>query len=407
LRTERAIFISGEINDDLVATLTPRILQLTKTAAPITAFVDSDGGSVRSAEVIRGLLRTPSPSGVVGMLATVVTGRACSAAADLLAAGDYVAAYPHAAIHFHGTSLSDVAVSAEGARGIHRRLLYENSTSSLHLAGSVFPRLLSNYGELLDDVRRERESSAARLRGFGSLIADGTIDVPAFAYVLAERVRNSYGVMLLRCLEETGKRDAALKRYRATSESARRLSSGVRSALGNRGIAGEDTTLVRQLALLDALVIQCIKRDHQWRLSPAEFGRLEEEFWQLQAVADGDWQDELLDQLVAMKDVVMSPKDRRFIEKHPDSELSNPRIASEGEAIVDRAYAKLEPLWSFAVALCDALNSGENPMSPEDAWWLGLIDEVIGTPQARRDLPGPVRRRLLAQLPISVSQRFY
>ena len=38
----------------------------------------------------------------------------------------------------------------------------------------------------------------------------------------------------------------------------------------------------------------------------------------------------------------------------------------------------LQPLSSFFAALCHALQQGENELTAEDAYWLGLIDEVVG-----------------------------
>ena len=38
----------------------------------------------------------------------------------------------------------------------------------------------------------------------------------------------------------------------------------------------------------------------------------------------------------------------------------------------------MEPLSSFFVALCDALQEGENELTAIDAYWLGLVVEVFG-----------------------------
>ncbi|MGB6695807.1 MAG: hypothetical protein WBE56_16590, partial [Terracidiphilus sp.] len=38
----------------------------------------------------------------------------------------------------------------------------------------------------------------------------------------------------------------------------------------------------------------------------------------------------------------------------------------------------LNPLTSFFAALCHALQEGENQLTAEDAYWLGLVDEVVG-----------------------------
>jgi hypothetical protein len=39
---------------------------------------------------------------------------------------------------------------------------------------------------------------------------------------------------------------------------------------------------------------------------------------------------------------------------------------------------RIEPIWYFVVALCRLLQHGENTLTATDAYWLGLVDEVIG-----------------------------
>jgi len=41
----------------------------------------------------------------------------------------------------------------------------------------------------------------------------------------------------------------------------------------------------------------------------------------------------------------------------------------------------LQPMLSFFIALCHALQEGENELTATDAFWLGLVDEVIGDDQ--------------------------
>jgi hypothetical protein len=264
-----------------------------------------------------------------------------------------------------------------------------------------------SYGALRDDVRRMREAWAGELKRFDPLIVAGFIDLPAFAYAVAGRVQDRYAAIVLECLEVAGERDAVLKRYHAAKDSLRPLSHRMRNAIAEGRDADTAATLTGQLALLEALLVQRAISDSDWNLADEGFGRLEEEFWQLRAVADEAWQDEILDQILATSDVVISPEDRKFVMAHRDSDLRNPIVARRAEAIVSRAHAKLEPLWSFTVALCDALNRGENPMSPQDAWSLGLVDEVIGLPLTRRPLPRRTKTRLLEQLPVAISQEFY
>ena len=52
------------------------------------------------------------------------------------------------------------------------------------------------------------------------------------------------------------------------------------------------------------------------------------------------------------------------------------------EARLDKLRLIFQPLWFLFVALCQSLQDGENSLSATDAFWLGLIDEVIG-----QDLP--------------------
>jgi len=48
------------------------------------------------------------------------------------------------------------------------------------------------------------------------------------------------------------------------------------------------------------------------------------------------------------------------------------------ERTVELVRPILQPVWTFFVALCHVLQEGENELTAKDAYWLGLIDEVIG-----------------------------
>jgi hypothetical protein len=47
--------------------------------------------------------------------------------------------------------------------------------------------------------------------------------------------------------------------------------------------------------------------------------------------------------------------------------------------LMKHAAPKLLPLWYFTVSLCRLLMQGENRLTPQDAYYLGIVDEVIGT----------------------------
>ena len=45
----------------------------------------------------------------------------------------------------------------------------------------------------------------------------------------------------------------------------------------------------------------------------------------------------------------------------------------------EKAVPKLQPLWYFMVSLCRLLQEKENPLTASDAYWLGIVNEVIGS----------------------------
>lgn len=93
---DRSLFIDATINDELVHRLTPSILSLRqKSSEPITVAIDSPGGSLASLDVLLGLLTGPTQSGEAGKIITVNTNHAYSAAANLLAFGNYATALKH------------------------------------------------------------------------------------------------------------------------------------------------------------------------------------------------------------------------------------------------------------------------------------------------------------------------
>ncbi len=68
--------------------------------------------------------------------------------------------------------------------------------------------------------------------------------------------------------------------------------------------------------------------------------------------------------------------------------------AEQEAAKVEKMKEYVRPLWVLFVALCHALQEGEDwGLTAIDAFWLGLIDEVVGVP----DLP--TYRRLVEQVP--------
>jgi ATP-dependent protease ClpP protease subunit len=149
---KRAVFITGEVNQAMVDRLTPQIINLQhENCEPITAYIDSFGGSPYHAWLIQQLLKRPDQDGNRCTLITVVTGMAASAAADLLAAGDYVIAYSHAMVHFHGTRMNRGDITVEAASSLAEMLQQSNEGFALKLAQQILSRFVFVYLQLEND----------------------------------------------------------------------------------------------------------------------------------------------------------------------------------------------------------------------------------------------------------------
>lgn len=404
---DRAIFVTGDITDEMVIALTPKIISLTQNSgSPITVFIDSYGGDVQAAHFLLGLLRSPDHSGQRCKLRTVATGRACSAAADLLSQGDYIEAYPHAILHFHGTRfLKKEDVTAEYARDLEKDLHSEDKSRSVRLAASVLPRQLHNYKRLKSEMRVAREKSPKTFTAYEALAPNGGLDVPAFIYALSDKLGRRYGKMVWDCLDQTENRAAIINAYRSVKVPIEHLPPPIHAALKQYKIPSDAAeSIAWDILLLNSVFANRIKTDPKWSPSSEEFDLLQLELEELQAVAGKIFQTETLDQLLLCEEQFMSAGDRQFCARYGESKHA--KLRKKADEIIDRAYTKIEPLWAFTVKLCGELNKGENRLSPEDAWWLGLIDEVIGTPTTRRELPEKVRASLLKQMPLAEAERY-
>ena len=98
---ERAVFINGEINDEMASAVVAELLFLEAAAPdkPISVYINSPGGAVTAGLAIYDTMRH-----VRCRVHTLCVGQACSMAAVLLAAGDDRSVLPSARIMIHQPS---------------------------------------------------------------------------------------------------------------------------------------------------------------------------------------------------------------------------------------------------------------------------------------------------------------
>lgn len=122
---ERAVFINGEINDDMASSVVAELLFLEAAAPekPISLYINSPGGSVTAGLAIYDTMRH-----VKCKVHTLCVGQACSMAAVLLAAGDERSILPSSRVMIHQPSggaegrQSDIVIVAKEITRIREKL---------------------------------------------------------------------------------------------------------------------------------------------------------------------------------------------------------------------------------------------------------------------------------------------
>ncbi len=333
---KRAIYLSGLIDFSTVERLTPRILEFfSESREPITIYVDSVGGIVYYAEALRSLLKSSdqdvSPS---CRIITCATTFAASAAADFLTLGDYAMAYPNATIHFHGQrSASEDHITEEAASGLVKSLRSGNNRYALITADVSFHRFLQRYVQVRADSLTD-------------LLAD-----------LRPKISETAQDVL----------HAAELQYQRYSQLASTLLRGAELKASLRNRQNHEESILK--ALLRARTRKS-KPASRGRLSEGGLNLLVENFHLFTEYFEHS-QGSRFQSVCDMWGEHVLPDDDKLALRSMDDERRR-------QLILDRARPILSPLWLFFISLCQSLQKGENSLTAHDAYWLGLIDEVVG-----------------------------
>jgi ATP-dependent protease ClpP protease subunit len=345
----RSVSVFGEFTDQLVNNISLKILHLRQDdSRPITVFINSNGGTIRCLEFIYGLLSAKGPNGKKPRIITVAVGNAASAAATLLALGDYSIAYSSSSIHFHGSRYGEAQdVTAEYAAMMVEQLSTRNKATASTLARSATERLAFHYARLKDEF--------VRVRSQGGPSWSGLSDVECFAFCLKEKL-SPYGDYIV---------ENALKRWQGLQA----LSSGTVAkvrASGKKGMAFEVDVFRRVI-------------DYEVR-------RHKNTDW----VLDEDGVMEIANDYLLLRDYDVGHHTeliRNLLARYPDTFITRAELVStmekiqggnesaKGEAI-RKLYEQLKPFCYFTTAMWQRLQESENPITPTDAYWLGAVDEV-------------------------------
>lgn len=351
----RAIYITGEINEQLLHRLTPEICQVRISGdGPITVYINSRGGSTLYAENIRALLKAPKQNGIVCRIITVATNRADSAAADLLALGDYAIAYPNALIHCHGTRLSADEITREKAENLAAALKETNEDFALRLARRVFSRMAFHFANLRGEFAEYRQAaidnkSPRKMESdlecfacaiFAKLSSD-LEQLPGLAFANQERLTKMADFISAEKIDPEQKRPWA----ETEAEVLRKL---LDYELQNQDLA-------------------------KWTLTGGGINDLVIDFGSLTDFLYGAHHASLEEQVQGFGPLFLEAD---AVQEFADRRQNNPMDAKAW--LHQRVSPIVEPLWYFVVSLCRLIQQGEFRLSATDAYWLGIVDEVIG-----------------------------
>jgi ATP-dependent protease ClpP protease subunit len=342
----RAIFITGEIGQAMVDRLTPQIIRLQHDGnAPITVYIDSVGGITYHARLLQQLLNNPDQDGIRCPIITVVTGMAASSAADILASGHYAIAYRHSLIHFHGVRTNRGDITHESASSLAESLKQSNEGYALELAQRILSRFVFVYLQLEQDFNNVR------------LAKPGASDVECLAECMTHKLGGSSTLLELAVMKHQRLHEL-LEYYEAQ-------------------LAAHRDAFARP-AEKEAFLLKCLidweltgNPDQEWRFRSEGLNAIREDFVLLVDYEDGQHMANVEQQSKEWGGFLLDHQQRIEHDALPEDQRS--------AYVLLHTKDRFRPVWHFLVSVCRALQQGENRLSPYEAYWLGLIDEIPGS----------------------------
>ena len=343
--------MTGPITEELVTKLTPRILLLQhKSRDPITVYIDSPGGLVSSAETILRLLNLSDQDQADSCeIITAVTSQAASAAADLLSSGDYAVAFPTSTILHHGVRQMDKNPSTlESASMLSETLRLSNDIYANQLAQKIEDRFTYRYllaRAEFDELRETKGSpNLSELDCFIEYI-EGKLSQGAKK--LWTKAKNRH------------------ERYRALFASVTQ---------SREKLSAIETPLAFEAEIIKSIVDFEVNSNDPGDFRSFRFRgmrRLVDDFFLVNEYLTSTTSQRLAKWCTSFGKLILTEEQETEIEAISDDEQREKRLNEIGAPI-------LQPILSFFGALCHALQEGENEFTATDAYWLGLVDEVLG-----------------------------
>lgn len=351
---QRAIWVDSVLSDELLQRLLPKVEAFrSESMDPITVYIHSDGGDVRVLDILYGLLTSEDQDGKVCRVITAVNGNAGSAAASLLSLGDYAIAYPNSSIHFHGVRMvwnESRHLTMELATSFAKWLSIRNNENASKLAHSFVGRLIFHFTHIKDtfpepDLNNKRPP-----------------DIECFAEALKQHLSTNADRIV----------DRAIRRFKTIEEVVAYVQPKIKTRVRGRAA----TMAEFEASVLKGVIDYEIKKREgtDWTLDQDGVASVVEDYTILRDYYAGEHTHHT-QQIASRYGFAFLSRDEL-----QSWTVKNKESVEEGEKwLLETVESRIQPFWYFAIAICRCLHEAENPISPTDAYWLGAVDEVIGS----------------------------
>ncbi len=326
----------------------PQIVELRlESNEPICVYLDSSGGEVFFANMLMNLIRCPNQDGQRCNLITVGVGFVASCAADFLALGDYSIIYPTCNVHYHGTRQRDDEITLQKIPYLAGNLRTTNEQYAFRLAARMFRRMVFHIMEMM--IAQGVKPTPENQELFAvTLVNQGVI---GFQNFLAEKLKSLKELV-----------DHATAKQKKFNELVKSLRAS--------DTAGTGIDIKDQSALFKHLLDLELRANPKTELTDI-LPIIEDDYEQIRDFFLGRYQRNLKGIVHQSGVTFLSPEEKKQWQAEPDKQ-------TKIQFLLKTVSPRLEPLWFLVVSLCRALQEGEFPMNPEEAYWTGLVDEVIG-----------------------------
>jgi ATP-dependent protease ClpP protease subunit len=345
----RAIYVQGVFNQEMVDRLTPQILTLkSQSRDPITAYIDSPGGNVALMEALLGLLTASDQDfNESWSLITVVTTRAASAGAEMLSSGDYALAYPTSTVLYHGARIPEFQepLTAEWSSLLAQFLKESDDAYAMGLARKIVNRAMFRFVMAKQGFERVRSENPSKQMS----------DLECFLALTSEELSPK----ARRVLHNARARHA---RYEDLLEHINKKKSTAKTK------AGREAFRIKQIIEFE---LRKNRSRADWSFENGGLNTISDDFFLLNEYLANYRSGFFKAICLKYGNYVLGEDDKKYIgEAATDEESKERKISKAGPLLM--------PIWSFVFAMCHALQHGDNDLTSKDAFRLGLIDEVIG-----------------------------